>query len=308
MPITPTSKIWMDGELVDWEQANVHILTHSLHYGSAVFEGIRAYRTERGPAVFRLREHIDRLLRSARVLDIAVPYSAEELVSAVRDTVRASGLEACYIRPLIYLGYGEMGLNPLPCPVRVAVAVWPWAAYLGVMEGEAGIRLKVSSWARHDPRAVPSAAKATGFYINSSLAKVEAVRAGYDEALLCTTDGYLAEGTGENLFVVRNGVIATPPSSATGALEGITADAVVTLARDLGFTVTEKLMRRADLYVADEAFLTGTAAEVVPVGSVDDKAIGTGERGEVTAAIQRAFFSVVRGENDRYKDWLDYVD
>ncbi len=308
VPITPTAKIWMDGELVDWEQATVHVLTHSLHYGSAVFEGIRAYATPTGPAVFRLRAHIDRLLRSAHVLELTVPYGADELCSAVRETVRASGIAACYIRPLVYLGYGEMGLNPLPCTVHVAIAVWPWGAYLGEMEGDAGIRLKVSSWARHDPRAVPSAAKATGFYINSSLAKVEAVRAGYDEALLCTTDGYLAEGTGENLFVVRDGVIATPPASAVGALEGITAASVATLAADLGYEVREKLMRRADLYVADEAFLTGTAAEVVPIASVDDKAVGSGRRGPVTAAIQEAFFGVVRGENDRYKDWLDHVD
>ena len=308
MPITPTSKIWMDGELVDWDQATIHVLTHSLHYGSAVFEGIRAYSTARGPAIFRLREHVERLVRSARILDISVPYGVDELCAAVRDTVRASGLDACYIRPLIYLGGGEMGLNPLPCTTRVSIAVWPWGAYLGELEGGAGIRLKVSSWARHDPRAVPSAAKAAGFYINSSIAKVEAVRAGYDEALLCTTDGYLAEGTGENLFVVRNGAIFTPPASAVGALEGITADAVVTIARDLGYSVSEKLMRRADLYVADEAFLTGTAAEVVPIASVDDRSIGTGARGPLTEAIQTMFFSVVRGEVDRYKDWLDHVD
>ncbi|MDA8295890.1 MAG: branched-chain amino acid transaminase [Actinomycetota bacterium] len=307
MPITPTAKIWMDGELVDWERATVHVLTHSLHYGSGVFEGIRAYRTDAGPAVFRLREHLERFIRSARLLDMKMPYSLDELTDAVKQTVRASGLDACYIRPLAYLGYGEMGLNPLPCETRVAVAVWPWGAYLGDHASGSGIRLKVSSWARHDPRALPTAAKATGFYINSSLAKVEAVRAGYDEALMCTTDGYLAEGTGENLFLVRDGKISTPNPSTVGALEGITADAVTRIARDLGFEVQPGLLRRADLYVADEAFLTGTAAEVVPIASVDDHLVGTGERGPVTKAIQEVYLAAVRGEQERYKDWLDYV-
>ncbi len=308
MPIIATAKIWMDGELVDWEQATVHVLTHSLHYGSGVFEGIRAYRTDQGPAVFRLREHLERLVRSARLLDMKMPYSLDELTDAVKQTVRASGLDACYIRPLAYLGYGEMGLNPLPCETRVSVAVWPWDAYLGDHASGSGIRLKISSWARHDPRALPTAAKATGFYINSSLAKVEAVRAGYDEALMCTTDGYLAEGTGENLFIVRDGKISTPNSSTVGALEGITADAVARIASDLGFEVCPALLRRADLYVADEAFLTGTAAEVVPIASVDDHLVGTGERGPVTKAIQEVYLAAVRGEQERYKDWLDHVE
>ncbi|MCU1495422.1 MAG: branched chain amino acid aminotransferase apoenzyme [Acidimicrobiaceae bacterium] len=307
MPITPTSKIWMDGELVDWEQATVHVLTHSLHYGTAVFEGIRAYPTAQGPAVFRLRDHVGRLLKSAHLLAMEVPFGEDELVEAVKATVAASGLDACYIRPLAYLGYGEMGLNPLPCEVRVAVAVWPWGAYLGEEGMRSGIRLKVSSWARLDPRTLPTAAKATGMYINSSLAKVEAVRAGYDEAILCTTDGYLAEGTGENLFVVRRGEIVTPPSSAVGALDGITADTVRTIAGDLGYTVREELLRRSDLYLADEAFLTGTAAEVVPIASVDDRTIGSGEPGPITRAIQDTYRAVVHGEVDRYKDWLERV-
>ncbi|MCU1490293.1 MAG: branched chain amino acid aminotransferase apoenzyme [Acidimicrobiaceae bacterium] len=308
MPITPTSKIWMDGALVDWDQAQVHVLTHTLHYGTGVFEGIRAYATARGPAVFRLRDHLQRLERSAKVLSMDTPYSVDELYEAVRDTVRASGLDACYIRPLIYLGYGEMGLNPLPCESKVSVAVWPWGAYLGEDGLASGIRLKVSSWARHDSRAMPTAAKATGMYINSSLAKVEAVRAGYDEALMCTTDGFVSEGTGENVFVIRGGRVHTPPSSAVGALEGITASSVATIARDLGYDVVETLLRRTDLYVADEAFLTGTAAEVVPIASLDDRVIGDGRPGPVTKAIQEAYFAVVRGEDDRYKDWLDYVD
>ncbi len=307
MPITPTPKIWMDGELVDWDAATVHVLTHSLHYGTAVFEGIRAYAVDGGSAVFRLAEHVERLLDSAKLLSMDVPYSGDELVQAVRDTVASSGLSSCYIRPLVYLGYGEMGLNPLPCPVRVSVAVWPWGAYLGEDGIANGIRLKVSSWSRHDPRALPTAAKATGMYINSSLAKVEALRAGYDEALMCTTDGYVAECTGENVFLVRDGVLVTPPSSAVGALRGITAASVETLAGDLGIEVRHELLRRSDLYLADEAFLTGTAAEVVPISSVDDRNVGDGRPGPVTKALQSAYFAAVRGQDDRHKDWLDVV-
>jgi branched-chain amino acid aminotransferase len=307
MPIEPTSKIWMDGTLVDWDQAQVHVLTHSLHYGTGVFEGIRAYPTASGPAVFRLREHISRLFGSAHLLALEIPYSEEELSEAVREVIRASGLDGCYIRPLIYLGYGEMGLNPLTSDVKVAVAVWPWGAYLGDDGIENGIRVKVSSWARLDPRTMPTAAKATGFYINSSLAKVEALRAGYDEAIMLTTDGYLAEGTGENLFLVRDGVLSTPSVEAVGALRGITADSVTTIARDLGYEVRDQLLRRSDLYLADEAFLTGTAAEVVPISSADDRAIGAGKPGPATKAIQDVFFAAIRGEVDAYKDWLDYV-
>jgi branched-chain amino acid aminotransferase len=307
MPITPTAKIWMDGELVDWDKATIHVLTHSLHYGTGVFEGIRAYPTVKGPAVFRLKEHITRLFRSAHILDLDVPYSEVEICRAVRDTVRASGLDGCYIRPLVYLGYGEMGLNPLLSKVAVSVAVWPWGAYLGEDGVANGIRLKVSSWARHDSRSMPTAAKATGMYINSSLAKVEAVRAGYDEALMLTTDGFVSEGTGENVFLVRDGVIIATPNSAVGALEGITASAVRKIAEDLGYTYREELTRRPDLYLADEAFLTGTAAEIVPVASVDDREVGSGKPGPVTQAIQQVFFETVRGERDEYSDWLDYV-
>ncbi len=308
MPLTPTPVIWMDGELVPWEDAKVHVLTHSLHYGTAVFEGIRAYPTDRGPAIFRLTDHIARLARSAHLLSIPMPFDEATLCEATRAVVRASGLDGCYIRPLLYLGYGEMGLNPLLSSAHASVAVWPWGAYLGEDGIANGIRLKVSSWTRHDPRAMPTAAKATGMYINSSLAKVEAVRAGYDEALMLTTDGYLAEGTGENLFLVRNGEILTPSMSATGALCGITADAIIELAKDQGYVVREALLRRADIYLADEAFLTGTAAEVVPIASVDDHAVGAGKPGPVTQLLQKNFAGVVHGEVDRYKDWLDYVE
>lgn len=308
MPLTPTAKIWMDGELVDWEDARIHVLTHSLHYGMGVFEGIRAYAGERGTGIFRLGPHIDRLFRSAAMFAMEIPYTPAELIDATRATVRSTGLSACYIRPLVYLGYGEMGLNPLPCEVNVAIACWPWAAYLGDEGLQAGISLKVSSWARHDPRSVPSAAKGTGLYINSSMAKVEALRGGYDEALLLTTDGYVCEGTGENCFVVRGGVVHTPPTAAVGALEGITAESVRIIARDLGFQVRETLMRRTDLYAAEEVFLTGTAAEVVPVAAVDDRQIGIGKPGPITTAIQQRYFATVRGEIEQYKDWIDWLD
>jgi branched-chain amino acid aminotransferase len=307
MPLTPTEKIWMDGKLVDWDDARIHVLTHTLHYGLGVFEGIRAYPTSQGPGVFRLTPHIDRLFQSAHILGMAIPFERKEIVDAVKVVVRESGLDGCYIRPLVYLGYGEMGLNPMPCPVNVSVACWPWGAYLGDDGIRNGIRLKVSSWARHDARAMPTAAKATGMYINSSLAKVEAVKAGYDEALLLTTDGHISEGTGENIFVVRKGRILTPPSSSVGALEGITADAITTIARDLGYEVVENHLRRTDLYMADEAFLTGTAAEVVPIASVDDRSVGAGKPGPITRAIQEVFFQAVRGEVPQYKDWVEHV-
>ncbi|MDA8283500.1 MAG: branched-chain amino acid transaminase, partial [Actinomycetota bacterium] len=259
MPITPTEKIWMDGELVDWDDARIHVLTHSLHYGCGVFEGIRAYATDEGPAVFRLHDHVRRLFRSAHIFMIDVPFSAEEIVTATKQTVAVNGLDQCYIRPLVYLGYGEMGLNPLTAPVQVSIAVWPWGAYLGEEGMARGVRMKISSWQRHAPNAIPPAAKGTGMYINSSMAKIEAIKAGYDEAILLSPQGYVSECTGENLFVVRGGRIVTPPLSA-GALEGITQDTVLTLARDLGYEVGTENILRSDLYVADEAFLTGTAA------------------------------------------------
>ncbi|MBI2169390.1 MAG: branched-chain amino acid transaminase [Actinobacteria bacterium] len=304
MPLEKVSKIWMDGELVDWDAANVHVLTHTLHYGSGVFEGIRAYETADGPAVFRLTEHIERLLRSAKMLMIEVPFSVEQLVEAVKDTVRVNEVESCYIRPLVYLGYGEMGLNPLNSPVNVSVAVWPWGTYLGDEGVKHGVRMKISSWRRQDSNINPPAAKGTGIYINSILAKVEAIKAGYDEAILLSPDGYVSECTGENLFVVRDGMLVTPPLSA-GALDGITRDSVMTIARDLGYEVREENLLRTDLYIADEAFLTGTAAEVVPMREVDDRVIG--EPGEITRKIQETYFAIVRGEVEKYKGWLEYV-
>lgn len=306
MPITPTEKIWMDGELVDWDQAKIHILTYTLHYGYGVFEGIRAYKTPTGTAVFRLTDHIKRLLDSARIFMIDVPYDLEQLVEATKLTVASTGLDECYIRPIVYLGYGEMGLNPMPAPVQVAIVVWPWGAYLGEEGITRGVRMKISSWQRHDPNAIPPAAKGTGMYINSSMAKVEALKAGYDEAILLSPQGYVSECTGENLFVVRHGRIITPPVSA-GALEGITQDSIFALARDLGMDVEFGNILRSDLYVAEEAFLTGTAAEVVPIRSVDDRPVGDGTPGPLTRTLQEKFHALVRGEIDRYKDWVEHV-
>ncbi|MCL4446734.1 MAG: branched-chain amino acid transaminase [Actinobacteria bacterium] len=308
MPITPTEKIWMDGEFVSWDDATVHVLTHTMHYGSGVFEGIRAYPTKSGVAVFRLRDHIERLLTSAKIFLIEVPFSADELVDASLELVRVNALtQGCYLRPLVYLGYGEMGLNPLPCPVNVSIAAWPWETYLGDEGVANGVSVKVSSWQRHDPNAVPTAAKGTGMYVNSSLAKVEALKAGYDEAILLASDGRVSECTGENIFVVRDGVLLTPPTSDAGALDGITQDSVETIARDNGIEVRHEQLIRTDLYMADEAFLTGTAAEIVPIRAVDDREVGTGKPGPITKEIQATYFATVRGEVDRYKDWLDHV-
>ena len=306
MPITETEKIWMDGRLVDWKDANIHVLTHGLHYGSGVFEGIRAYQTDNGPAIFRLEDHIARLFGSAKIFMIEIPFSQSEIVDAAKAVVRDNKLESCYMRPIVFLGYGEMGLNPLPCPVSVAIAAWPWGAYLGDDGTQNGIRLKVSSWQRHAPNALPPAAKGTGMYLNSSMAKVEAVKAGYDEAILMSSQGYVSECTGENLFVIKKGEIFTPPTSA-GALEGITQSSVIRFAKDLGYEVSVENLLRSDLYTADEIFLCGTAAEVVPVSSVDDRVAGDGKPGPVTKALQSMYFDAVRGRLDAYKDWNTYV-
>jgi len=309
VPITPTEKIWMDGELIDWADAKVHVLTHTMHYGSGVFEGIRAYPTPDGVAVFRLADHIHRLFTSAKVFMIDIPFSEADLVQATRDVVRVNRMtDGCYIRPLVYLGYGEMGLNPLPSPVNVAIAAWPWGSYLGDEGVANGVSVKISSWQRHDPNAVPTAAKGTGMYVNSSLAKVEALKAGYDEAVLLAPDGHVSECTGENLFIVRGGELVTPPSADAGALDGITQASVETIAADMGVAVRHEPLIRTDLYLADEAFLTGTAAEVVPIRAVDDRIVGEGRPGPITREIQQTYFSAVRGGVDRYKDWLDHVD
>ncbi len=304
MPITPTPKIWMNGDLVDWDQAQIHVLTHSLHYGMGVFEGIRAYETTQGPAVFRLTDHVVRLHNSARIIGMEMPYTVDELVEAAKATVASTGLGSCYVRPIAYFGYGEMGLSTLPCSVDVAIACWPWGAYLGDDALTKGVRLKISSWIRFDHNALPPAAKTTGTYVNSSLAKVEALNAGYDEALLLNGAGLVAECTGENVFVARRGRLVTPPLSA-GALEGITQDTVAAIARDMGIDVVEGDLTRSDLYLADEMFVVGTAAEVSAVASVDDRELPC--PGPITTAIGEEYGRVVRGQVDRYKEWVEHA-
>ena len=304
MPIQPVSKIWMDGELVDWDKAQVHILTHTLHYGNGVFEGIRCYETPRGPAVFRLTRHIQRLFDSAKILLIDIPLTMEQMVAATKETVRVNELRVCYIRPLVYLGYGEMGLNPSSSPVNVSIAAWRWGAYLGEESLKTGVRMKISSWQRHDPNAMPTAAKGCGMYINSQLAKVEAVKAGYDEAILLSPQGYVSECPAENLFIVKDGRILTPPASA-GVLAGITQDCVRQLADDLGIPYETTNILRSDLYTADEAFLSGTAAEIVPIQSFDDRPLG--EPGPITKRIQATFFLAVQGKLEKFAAWNEFL-
>ena len=302
MPITTTPKIWMNGELVDWDKAQIHVLTHTLHYGTGVFEGIRAYETSQGPAVFRLTDHIERMFNSAKIVGMEIPYTVDELVTATKATVASTGLASCYVRPIAYYGYGEMGLNTLPCSVDVAIACWPWGAYLGEDAVEKGVRMKISSWTRHDHNTMPPAAKTTGNYVNSSLAKVEALKAGYDEAIMLAPNGLVAECTGENIFVARHGIFLTPPISA-GALEGITQSSVTTIAADLGFDVRVDNIARSDLYIAEEIFVCGTAAEVSSVNSVDDRSVPC--PGPMTRAIAEVYGRAVRGQEDKYKDWCE---
>jgi branched-chain amino acid aminotransferase len=294
----------MNGTLVDWDDAKIHVLTHTLHYGMGVFEGVRAYETPKGPAVFRLTEHMERLHNSAKILGMDMPYSVDVLVQATKDVVRASGLPSAYIRPIAYFGYGEMGLNTLPCSVDVAIACWPWGAYLGEDALTKGISTKISSWTRHDHNTMPPAAKTTGNYVNSSLAKVEALKGGYDEAIMLNPQGFVSECTGENIFVARDGVFITPPIAA-GALEGITQDSVMTIGRDLGYEFRVDYLTRSDLYVSEEIFLCGTAAEVSAVNAVDDRPISC--PGPMTSAIAAEYGRVVRGHVPRYEDWLEYV-
>jgi branched-chain amino acid aminotransferase len=297
--------IWMNGELVRWEDAKVHVLTHALHYGSGVFEGIRAYETERGTAVFRHQDHLDRLKRSAELYYMDLPYTLEKLREATHDLIRVNKLRSCYIRPVAYRGYGEMGLFPLNAPVDVFIAVWPWGAYLGEEGQKNGIRCKVSSWRRMSAASFIPEAKACGQYLNSILAKVETAKAGYDEAILLDVHGNVSEGSGENVFVVRDGHISTPHAAAS-ILDGITARSVVQIAADLGFKVEQRHIPRGELYLADEVFLTGTAAEIVPVREIDDHLLGP--PGELTQAIQARFFDAIKGKREEYLEWLDFVE
>jgi branched-chain amino acid aminotransferase len=301
--VQETEKIWMNGELVDWADAKVHVGVHGLHYGSGVFEGIRCYDTPKGPAVFRLGEHMQRLHNSARLLHMQIPYSVDELKDATNELLGANGLDECYIRPIAFYGYGQLGVAARGNPVETVLMSWPWGSYLGEEGLTNGIRAKISSWQRIPPNVVPHVAKATGVYLNSMLAVTEANNAGYDEAILLTPEGTVADGSGENIFVVRDGVIYTP-DLASGILPGITRDTVTQIAQDLGHTVLEKALIRSDLYLADEVFMTGTAAEVTPLRSVDDHEIGVGE---ITLAIQKAYLDTVRGKSERWSHWLDPV-
>jgi branched-chain amino acid aminotransferase len=300
-----TEKIWMDGRLVNWDDATVHILTHTLHYGLGVFEGIRCYKTDRGPAIFRLREHVKRLFDSAKICMMEIPYTREEVEKAVIDTVKATGLDGCYVRPLAYIGYGAMGLYPKNNPINLSIAAWPWGSYLGEDGLANGIRAKTSSFIRNHVNSSMSRAKVCGYYVSSQLAKREALTMGYDEALLLDTEGYVSEGAGENVFIVRNGVLKTTPL--TSILEGITRDSVIKIAADLKIPLREDRFTRDEMYVSDEAFFAGTAAELTPIRELDDRPIGAGKPGLITKRIQTIFFDAVHGRTGTYGDWLTFV-
>lgn len=298
--------IWMNGELVEWDKAQVHVLTHGLHYGSGVFEGIRCYKTPQGPAVFRLYEHMKRLKESAAMMYMDLDYTVEELCEATLETIRANKIEECYIRPLVFRGYGSMGVDPLPAPTEIIIAIWPWGAYLGEDALEKGVKVGVSSWRQRAVNAMPPQIKAAGNYINSSFARMEANRHGYVEAILLNEAGKVAEGTGENLFIVKDGVVITPPVS-DGILAGITRDSVITILREMGIEVREQSIVRTELYTADEFFMTGTAAELVPVSSCDNIQIGKGGMGDLTRKIQALFFETVTGQNNNHPEWLAHI-
>lgn len=299
-------KIWMNGKIIDWHDAKIHVLSHGLHYGSGVFEGIRCYSTPRGSFVFRLTDHLKRMFRSAIPYKMQIPYSLDELKKAVIDTIKVNGLDSCYIRPIAFYGYHSLGVIPKNCPVECVIATWPWGTYLGEEALENGIRCTFSAWTKIHPKMLPVGAKATGQYINSMLAGFDAKEKGFDEALLLDNDGYVAEGPGENLFVVDDGVIHTP--TLTSALPGITRDAAIKIARDLGYEVVVRSITRGEVLTADELFFTGTAAEVTPIREVDEVTIGDGKKGPVTEAIQKKFFKIVNAEEDAYMDWLEPVE
>jgi branched-chain amino acid aminotransferase len=303
--IPKTEKIWMDGKFVDWDNATVHILTHTLHYGLGVFEGIRCYETKGGPAIFRLDEHIERLFKSAHIFLIDIPYSKREIKDAIIKLVRVNKIKECYIRPLVYIGYGAMGLYPKENPVNVSIAVWSWGTYLGEKGIKDGIRVKTSSFIKNHVNANMSRAKVCGYYVNSQLAKKEAVSCGYDEALLLDTEGYVSEGSGENIFIARNGILKTTPL--TSILEGVTRNSIIEIANNEGIKIVEERFTRDEIYIADEAFFTGTAAEVTPIKEVDGRTIGNGRPGEITKRLQSIFFDIVKGKNKKYKSWLTRI-
>lgn len=304
--VPKTRKIWLDGKFVDWDAAQVHVLSHTLHYGVGAFEGIRCYKTDDGgSAIFRLKEHVDRLFASAHIILVEIPYTPEEISEAIRKTLRTNGLAEGYIRPIVFIGDGEMGLYVRSNPIRTAIAVWAWGAYLGEEGLKKGIRAKVSSFSRHHVNAAMTKGKINGHYVNSVLAKWEVVKAGYDEAVMLDTEGYVAEASGENIFIVRNGVLQTSPL--TSILPGITRDSALTIARKLDIPVREARFSRDEMYIADEMFFTGTAAEITPVREVDDRRVGTGKPGPVTRRIQQAFFDIVRGKDKLFAHWLDVL-
>jgi len=292
----------MDGRFVDWKEANIHVLTHSLHYGLGVFEGIRCYKGEKGSAIFRLKEHVDRLFDSAHIVQIKIPFSPKEIEDAILGTVKINRLEACYIRPIVFIGYGEMGLYVQKNPIQVAIAAWPWGTYLGDEGIKNGIRAKISSFTRHHVNISMTRAKVTAYYANSQLAKREAKDAGYDEAILLDTDGYVAEGPGENIFIIRNGTLKTTPL--TSILEGITRNTMIDLAREKGIPVVQERFSRDEIYIADEAFFTGTAAEITPIREVDGREIGPGKPGEITKRLQKLFFDIVTGKDSAHQSWM----
>jgi branched-chain amino acid aminotransferase len=297
-----SEKIWLDGKLVPWKEAQVHVLTHSLHYGLSAFEGIRCYKGARGSAIFRLTEHVDRLFASAHIGLIKIPFGKKEIVDAICETVRVNKLDECYIRPIVFIGHGDMGLYVPDNPIRVAIAAWRWGAYLGEDGLKNGIRAKVSSFARHHVNVSMTRAKIGGHYVNSILAKREVKDSGYDEAIMLDPDGYVSEGTGENIFLVRNGIVKTTPL--TSILEGITRNSIMQLARERGLTVVEERFTRDELYIADEVFMTGTAAELTPIREVDNRMVGTGKPGPITRNLQAAFFDIVQGRDAKHASWL----
>jgi len=303
--LEPQGKIWMDGSFVNWADANVHVLTHSLHYGLAAFEGLRCYKGKSGSAIFKLQEHVDRLFESAHIGMMTIPYDKKQVAEAIVETVRVNKLDACYIRPLVYIGYGAMGVYPGDNPIKLAIAAWKWGSYLGDDALANGMRACVSSFTRHHVNVSMTRGKISGYYVNSILAKREAKANGYDEAILLDPEGYVSEGTGENIFVVRKGRIKTTPL--TSILEGITRNAVIDLAREQGVVVLEERFTRDEMYIADEVFVTGTAAELTPVREIDNRRIGTGKPGAITLALQKRFFSIVRGEDPTHESWLTRI-
>ena len=307
MAFDESGKIWFNGKIVDWKNANLHVLSHVVHYGSSVFEGIRCYNTKNGPAIFRLQEHVQRLVNSGKIYRMDIPYSVDEICQAIIDIIKINGLKQCYVRPVAFRGYGELGVYPLNCPVETVIAAWPWGKYLGEEAIEKGVEVGVSSWRRMAPDTMPNMAKAGSNYMNSQLAKMESITNGYDEGIMLDFQGMVSEGSGENVFVVLDGVIYTPPISSS-LLSGLTRDAVITLAGEMGLEVRQEQIPREMLYISDEVFLTGTAAEVTPVRSVDKILVGKGFRGKVTKDVQEAFFAVVNGLNEDEHQWLTFVE